>query len=106
MARTGKAVSELVAGLPAYAIEKRKVDLARKEDAQPTIGMLAAAYKPHKLDTQDGIRIDFAHGPLANKAWLHVRASNTEPIMRLIAEAPTQHQATQILDEAAKIASP
>jgi len=103
MARTGKKLSELVAAIPAYAIEKRKVDLARKEDAAPAVAAIAAAYKAHSVDLQDGVRIDFSRGPLAGKAWLHVRASNTEPIMRLIAEAPTPAQAKAVLDEAAAI---
>lgn len=105
MARTGKTVSQLVADLPAYAIEKRKVDLAggRKEDATPAVSKLTAAYRAEKLDTQDGIRIDFTQGARAGRAWLHVRASNTEPIMRLIAEAPTAAEARAILDEAATI---
>lgn len=103
MARTGKTVSELVAGIPAYAIEKRKVDLARKEDAAPAVAKIAAAYREHRLDTQDGVRVDFAKGTLAGRAWLHVRASNTEPIMRLIAEAPTAGEAGRVLDEAAGV---
>jgi phosphomannomutase len=41
-------------------------------------------------------------GPLAGKAWLHVRASNTEPIMRLIAEAPTADEANALLDQATR----
>jgi phosphomannomutase len=105
MARTGKRVSELVADLPSYAIEKRKVDLAggRKEDAAPAVAKISAAYKAQRLDTQDGIRVDWTRGPRAGKAWLHVRASNTEPIMRLIAEAPTAAEAKAILDEAASV---
>ena len=50
--------------------------------------------------------MDFRKGPLAGKAWLHVRASNTEPIMRLIAEAPTAAQANQVLNDAAKVIGP
>ncbi|MEX2217360.1 MAG: hypothetical protein WD749_01255 [Phycisphaerales bacterium] len=121
MARSGKTVSQLVADLPRYAIEKRKVDLARKEDAAPAIAKLKSFYSgtgvppvsssstgvppvgPQRIDLQDGIRIDFTTGPRAGKAWLHVRASNTEPIMRLIAEAPTEPDARAILDEAAAI---
>ncbi|MFM9994888.1 MAG: hypothetical protein ACKVU4_03700 [Phycisphaerales bacterium] len=124
MARTGKSIRELVAAIPAYAIEKRKVDLARKEDAQPTIRKIAAAYAPPssspphlltsspaqgsspRIDLQDGVRVDW-DGPLpgggSGKAWLHVRASNTEPIMRLIAEAPTPQAAAAILDDAARV---
>jgi phosphomannomutase len=102
MARTGKTVSQLVSEIPAYAIEKRKVDLSKKEDAAPAVAKLAAAYEQHTIDLQDGIRIDFTHGPLAGRAWLHVRASNTEPIMRLIAEAPDPATAKEILDDAAR----
>jgi phosphomannomutase len=99
MARTGKKVSELVAGIPAYAIEKRKVDLARKEDAAPAVEKIAAAYRAQTIDRQDGVRVDWP----ARRAWLHVRASNTEPIMRLIAEAPTAAESRTILDEAAAV---
>jgi phosphomannomutase len=99
-------LSDLVASLPSYAIEKRKVDLARREDATPAIEKIAAAYKDQHVDRQDGAWVDFRQGALAGKAWLHVRASNTEPIMRLIAEAPTSQQASQLLDEASRIIGP
>lgn len=99
MARTGKTVSELVAGIPVYAIEKRKVEIARKEDAGPAAEKIARAYRDQKIDRQDGVRVDWPD----RRAWLHVRASNTEPIMRLIAEAPTQAEAAAILDEAARL---
>lgn len=89
-------LSSIVDALPAYAIVKRKVDLAKKEDAAPAVEALRKAYAAERLDTQDGVRIDF----LSSRAWLHVRASNTEPIMRLIAEAPTEAMASQILDDA------
>jgi len=98
-----RALSELVAGLPRYAIEKRKVDLKRREDATAAIEKIAVAYKDQYVDRQDGAWVDFRRGPLAGKAWLHVRASNTEPIMRLIAEAPTAEGARGILDEAARV---
>ncbi|MCC6428884.1 MAG: phosphoglucosamine mutase [Phycisphaerales bacterium] len=95
-------LSEVIAGLPSYAIRKRKVDLARREDAQAAVEKIAAAYKSQRVDLQDGAWVDFANGPLAGKAWLHVRASNTEPIMRLIAEAPTEAEAQQLLADATK----
>jgi phosphomannomutase len=100
MVRSGQSVAGLVAQMPAYAIEKRKVDLARRDDAAPGIERLAAVYASETIDRQDGIRIDFP----ARRAWLHVRPSNTEPIMRLIAEAPTGAEAGAILDEAAGVA--
>ncbi|MEO0629691.1 MAG: hypothetical protein AAFY46_03055, partial [Planctomycetota bacterium] len=99
MARTGKTVSELVADIPSYAIVKRKQPLAKKEDAKPAIERIAAAYATERVDTQDGVRVDFD----AKRAWVHVRASNTEPILRLIAEAEDEAVANEILDDVAKL---
>ncbi|MGQ0628426.1 MAG: phosphoglucosamine mutase [Phycisphaerales bacterium] len=99
LALTGKPLSALVAEIPAYAIVKRKVDLARKEDAAPAVEAVSRRYRDERVDLQDGVRIDFE----SRSAWVHVRASNTEPIMRLIAEAPTRQQADGLLDEVAKV---
>jgi len=106
MARTGRTVSQLVADINAlgpnpdgYVIEKRKVDIPSRDAATPAVEAIAAHFANHpgaRLDRQDGIRVDF------EGAWLHVRPSNTEPIMRLIAEAPTAEGATTLLDEAAR----
>jgi phosphomannomutase len=97
---TRRTISGLVAGLPAYAIEKRKVDLASRADAEGAVERIAAAYSDQAVDRRDGAWVDFTSGPLAGKAWLHVRASNTEPIMRLIAEAPTADAARTLRDQA------
>jgi phosphomannomutase len=94
-----RALRDVVAGVPAYAIEKRKVDLVSKEAARPAVEKLARAYASRRVDLKDGCRVDFDD----QRAWLHVRASNTEPIMRLIAEAPEAATARAILDEAAAI---
>lgn len=99
MARTNMKISELVARLPRYAIEKRKVELRRREDAAPAVEKIAAAYKGALVDLQDGVRIDWPD----RRAWLHVRASNTEPIMRLIGEAPTTEAAQAILNDAERV---
>lgn len=96
-ARTGRTISQLVASMPAYAIEKRKAPLARKEDALPAINRIAGRYQNQRVDLQDGVRVEFAD------RWVHVRASNTEPILRLIAEAPAKEQASALLDEVAAI---
>jgi len=89
-------LSELVAGIPSYAIQKRKVDLASKDQATDAVRRIAAAYASERVDTTDGAWVDFG----AKRSWLHVRASNTEPIMRLIAEAPTAAEADRVLDGA------
>ncbi|MBX3392663.1 MAG: hypothetical protein KF787_08440 [Phycisphaeraceae bacterium] len=95
-------LSEVIASLPAYAIRKRKTDLASPGLAAPALERLAAAHKDQHVDLRDGAWIDFRSGSLAGKAWLHVRPSNTEPILRLIAEAPTIREADAILDQAAE----
>lgn len=99
MAHTGLRVSELVSSVPAYAIVKRKVELADRSLAVAAAEKIAQAYAGETVDRQDGVRVDFA----SKRAWLHVRASNTEPIMRLIAEAPTAAISGEILDEAARV---
>ncbi|HHN78186.1 MAG TPA: phosphoglucosamine mutase [Phycisphaerales bacterium] len=115
MARTGKTVSELVAKIDSYspggrgyAIVKRKVPIASKADAVPVVEKVAGFYggegglgssnRP-AVDLQDGVRVDFPD----KGAWVHVRASNTEPIMRLIAEAPTRDEAGAILAEVERV---
>lgn len=102
MARERATVSALVASTPAYVIEKRKAPI-KPGLADKASRAIAAANRPHAVDTQDGVRVDFAPTASEGAAWLHVRASNTEPIMRLIAEAPTAARARHILDDAAAI---
>lgn len=104
-ARRQAPISQIVRQIPAYAIEKRKAPLARREDAAPALARLRAHFerggasgdsRPSRIDEQDGLRLDFD----ARRAWLHVRPSNTEPICRLIAEAPDAAAAKRLADEA------
>ncbi|MDX9912324.1 MAG: hypothetical protein RBS39_10890 [Phycisphaerales bacterium] len=108
MQRTGKRVSALVnevnalAGGSGYAILKRKVDIPSKDAAKPAVDAVKRAYEKDtkaRVDLQDGVRVDWPD----RKAWLHVRASNTEPIMRLIAESTSSEDSEQILGDAADI---
>lgn len=80
LAREGKPLSEIVASLPRYEIIKDKFP-CRREDAERAVEAVKVAFASEKVDVQDGIRIDWPD------AWVHARASNTEPIMRIIAEA-------------------
>lgn len=86
MAATGKTVSQLVAELPRYEIVKTKFE-CRREDANRAVEAVKKAFASERVDTQDGIRIDW------DRAWVHARPSNTEPIMRIIAEAPDRAEA-------------
>lgn len=90
MASTGKTVSQLVADIPRYEIVKTKFE-CRREDADRATEALKKAYTSEKIDTQDGIRIDWEK----DRIWVHARPSNTEPIMRIIAEAPQRAAAEE-----------
>lgn len=81
MAETGKTIGQLVAELPRYEIVKTKFE-CRREDANRAVEAIKKEFAKEKVDTQDGIRIDWEN------SWVHARPSNTEPIMRIIAEAP------------------
>jgi phosphomannomutase len=96
MATTGRSVSQLVAELPRYQIVKTKFE-CRREDAERAVAALVKHFKSEKLDTQDGIRIDWAD------AWVHARPSNTEPIMRVIAEAPDQAAAEARINQVQEV---
>jgi phosphomannomutase len=58
-------LSDIIKAMPSYAIEKRKVDLAKKEDAAPAIAAISKHFAGERLDTQDGVRVDMTTGPLA-----------------------------------------
>jgi phosphomannomutase len=81
-------ISQLVDQIPRYQIVKTKFP-CRREDANRVVEALKRRFASEKVDTQDGIRIDWA------QAWLHARPSNTEPVMRIIAEAPDRSAAEE-----------
>jgi len=100
MTETGKTLGELAAEIPRYEMIKTKFPCPA--DAAPRV---AAATREHYADTEgaqfndsDGLRIDLPAG------WVHVRASNTEPIMRIIAEAADQPTARRLVDEVRAVA--
>ncbi len=100
LAKTQKTVSQLVAELPRYEMLKEKFPCP--PGAAPKILAAAqaafAARRQAKINTEDGLRVDLPEG------WVHVRASNTEPIMRITAEAPTAGAAKAIAGEVRTIA--
>ncbi len=89
-------VSRLADELPRYEIVKTKVALPR-ENIPAALSALARHFGSAQVDRLDGVRFDWPG------KWLLVRASNTEPIVRAIAEAPTAAEAQQLCDEAAKV---
>ncbi len=96
MAEDRRPISELVANLPQYAMLKTKFAVAL-EHLPAALATLRATWPDASADTLDGLRLD---GP---DWWLHVRPSNTEPVVRVIAEAPTADHAKALCDQAAGV---
>ncbi len=92
LAEFGGTMSELSDSLPHYVITKDKVEL-KNLDAASALIKIKERYAGEKLDFTDGIKI------LRPSAWIHVRASNTEPIIRIIAEAPTEKESQALCNE-------
>lgn len=86
LAKHGGSASEYRATLPQYEIRKFKYSTDGL-DAAAVLQRATEAFAAERIDTRDGVRIDFVSG------WVHLRASNTEPIMRVIAEAHTAAEA-------------
>ena len=95
LAREGRAVSELVASAPRYAIVKARVP--RGPRLEPVYEGLRGAFPDAAVDTQDGLRLAWPD------RWLHVRPSGTEPIIRLIAEAPSGAAAGRLIEEGRRL---
>ncbi len=86
-------ISELAAQFPHYTMIKDKIALPFGANAAGVVEQLKNAHVNDQLDLIDGVKI------LYDKAWVHIRASNTEPIIRIIAEAPTQQQTQQLVEQ-------
>jgi phosphomannomutase len=89
IAQTGLKLSELVAALPVYAMVKDKVGVDRAGLA-PRLAALQVRWPEACANDVDGLRLDWPD------RWVHVRPSNTEPIVRVIAEAPRPEDAAQL----------
>ncbi len=96
MAETGKTVSQLVNEIGGYYMSKDKV-AADRTQAQQIIDLAKETFTNAKLNTTDGCRFDFEDG------WLHLRPSNTEPVMRIIVEVTDQRTAQKYIDVVSKI---
>ena len=95
LARSGRRVSELVSAAPRYTIVKAKVPRGRA--LEPVYAALRRRFPDADADRQDGLRLAW------RDRWVHVRPSNTEPIIRLIAEAPTDAAARDLVDEGRRL---
>ncbi len=87
LAKSGKKVSELKSDYPEYAIAKTKVQLTDKINIDAIFAAVKEKFANEKIIDIDGVKIDFPH------SWVHLRKSNTEPIIRIYSEAPTMAEA-------------
>ncbi len=87
LAQKGCKVSELRATYPTYYIAKNRIDLTPSTDIDAVLERVKEMYKGEKITDIDGVKIDFAD------KWVHLRKSNTEPIVRVYSEAATMEEA-------------
>lgn len=101
LAAEKRSLSSIIEELPRYAMIKEKLDLSAiggRPVIEPALEKLKTAFTDERVNDIDGVRIDFEEG------WVHVRASNTEPIMRVIAEAETEDEARSLIHRASTAA--
>jgi len=93
MAKSGKKVSELKAGYPPYAIAKHKIELTPDIDVDAILEAVKQKFAGEEITDIDGVKIDFAD------KWVHLRKSNTEPIIRIYSEASTMEKADELAQQ-------
>lgn len=90
LAQRGGAVSELRKTYPNYCMAKNRIDLTPETDISAVLDRIKEMYADEKVTDIDGVKIDFAD------KWVHLRASNTEPIIRVYSEAATMEEAESL----------
>lgn len=97
LAKSGKKVSELKKEYPAYAIAKNKIQLTPDIDVDGILKAVEKKFADQEVSTIDGVKIDFPD------SWVHLRKSNTEPIIRIYSEAETMEKADALAEEIKEI---
>lgn len=92
LAKESKLVSELRATYPAYFMGKKKIELTPEINVDEVLEKIKVKYQNEEISTIDGVKIDF------EKTWVHLRKSNTEPIIRIYTEAESQKEADELAD--------
>lgn len=93
LAKANIAVSALKASYPQYFMSKQKIQLTPELDVDALLTTMATRYEHEDLSTVDGVKIDF------EKHWVHLRKSNTEPIIRIYTEAGSQTEADRVAQD-------
>lgn len=92
----GLTMTDLKRTYPAYYISKNRIDLQAETNVEKVLDTLKAKYSNEKITDIDGVKIDFADG------WVHLRKSNTEPIIRVYSESKDENSANQLANEVIK----
>ena len=90
LSKSGKTCTALRMSFPNYIISKNKVDLTKDINADDVLEKIKEKYKKFPINTVDGVRIDF------DEEWIHLRKSNTEPIIRIYAESKSETTARNL----------
>lgn len=93
MAKTGKKPTELRSSYPSYVISKNRIDLRPDVNVDALLQKVKEQHVGENINDIDGVKIDFA------KSWVHLRKSNTEPIIRIYAEAQTESDANSLAEK-------
>lgn len=97
LAKSGKKVSEIRAEYPSYYMSKQKVELTSDTDTDSILVKVKEMFKDEQITDIDGVKIDFPD------SWVHLRKSNTEPIIRIYSEAKSQDEANNLGEKIIKI---
>ena len=97
LAKSGKTVSVLKKTYPQYSIAKTKLELKPEMDVDAILKAVEKHYQGEQMTTIDGVKIDFADG------WVHLRKSNTEPVIRIYSEAHSMQEAEQLGNDVKQI---
>ncbi|MDP4272258.1 MAG: phosphoglucosamine mutase, partial [Bacteroidota bacterium] len=93
LAKTGKKVSELRATYPSYFMGKKRMELTPAINVDEVLAAIKTKYAQYDINDIDGVKIDFPEG------WVHLRKSNTEPIIRIYSEAKSPAEADRLGEE-------
>jgi len=93
LAKTGKTTSQLRASYPSYFISKNKISLTPETDVDGILAAIEKKYKSQPVNTIDGVKIEF------DKEWVHLRKSNTEPIIRIYSESENESTANNLANK-------
>ncbi len=101
LAHLGLSASAYKATLPQYSIAKNKIELSDNSLIDKILQAVKEHFAAERVNTTDGVKVDFE----AERKWVHLRRSNTEPIIRIYSEAPTEAEAQKLGEEVIALAN-